>query len=67
MPTSPPAWRKSSFSGDESNCVEVAALDDGVVAVRNSNHPDQATLHLTRTQMHAWLHALKAGELDHHC
>ena len=37
-------WRVSSFCEDgEANggtCVEVAALSDGRIAVRNSNHPD---------------------------
>ena len=29
-------WRKSSHSGQEGNCVEVAFLGDGRVAVRDS-------------------------------
>lgn len=29
-------WRKSSHSGQEGNCVEVAFLDGGRVAVRDS-------------------------------
>lgn len=29
-------WRTSSYSGQEGNCVEVAFLDDGGVAVRDS-------------------------------
>ncbi|MGO4752577.1 DUF397 domain-containing protein, partial [Streptomyces sp. 2MCAF27] len=32
-------WRKSSFSGDASNCVEASAAD-GVVALRESDEPD---------------------------
>ncbi|MGH8571751.1 MAG: DUF397 domain-containing protein, partial [Gammaproteobacteria bacterium] len=32
------AWRKSSFSGDQGDCVEMARLPDGRIAVRNSNH-----------------------------
>lgn len=29
-------WRKSSYSGKDGNCVEVARVDDFVVGVRDS-------------------------------
>ncbi len=61
------AWRKSSFSGDESNCVEVAALDDGGIAVRNSKRPDEATVLFTRAEIGAWAKGVKAGEFDDLC
>lgn len=32
-------WRTSSFSGNNGTCVEVAALPDGHIAVRNSTIP----------------------------
>ncbi len=32
-------WRKSRASNPSGNCVEVAALADGAVAVRNSRAP----------------------------
>ncbi|MGI9000845.1 MAG: DUF397 domain-containing protein [Pseudonocardia sp.] len=67
MPTTPPAWRKSSFSGHQSNCVEVTALDDGCVAVRNSKRPDQATVVVAPAQMAAWVRGVKAGEFDDLC
>jgi len=68
LPTTLPAWRKSSFSGDESNCVEVAALDDdGGVAVCNNKRPDQATVVVTRAQMAAWVRGVKASEFDYLC
>ena len=40
------AWHKSSLSGTEMNCVEVAFLDDGGVAVRNSKRPDASVTEL---------------------
>ncbi|MGH3901856.1 MAG: DUF397 domain-containing protein [Pseudonocardiaceae bacterium] len=60
-------WRTSSFSngGDGGgNCVEVAALPDGRIAVRNSNHPDAGAVLFTRAEMDAWIKGVKAGEFD---
>ena len=33
-------WRKSSYSGQDGNCVEVASNLLGLVAVRDSKQPD---------------------------
>lgn len=57
-------WRKSSFSGMEGNCVELAALGDGRIAVRNSRHPDEGIVLCTRPAMDAWVTGVKAGEFD---
>ena len=57
-------WRKSSFSGMEGNCVEVAALDDGRIAVRNSHHPDEGIVFFARAAMDAWVEGIKAGQID---
>ena len=56
-------WRKSSFSGAEGNCVEVAA-EDGAIAVRNSKRPEAGSLTFTRSEMAAWIEGCKAGEFD---
>ena len=37
-------WRKSSYSGQSGNCVEVARKLPGLVAVRDSKAPDGAKL-----------------------
>ena len=37
-------WRKSSYSGQGGNCVEVARNLPGLVAVRDSKDPDGAKL-----------------------
>lgn len=58
------SWRISSFSGNNGTCVQVAALPDGRIAVRNSNHPDEGVALFTAAEMIAWIHGVKAGEFD---
>ncbi|WP_343245895.1 DUF397 domain-containing protein [Streptomyces sp. SID5785] len=43
-------WRKSSYSGDQGNCVEVADGVHDVVPVRDSKQPTAALVFST----HAW-------------
>jgi hypothetical protein len=57
-------WRKSSASTGNGECVELAALDDGRVALRDSKYPSGAMLIFTRAEMRAWLHGVRAGEFD---
>jgi hypothetical protein len=57
-------WRTSSFSGNNGTCVEVAALPDGHIAVRNSNRPDDATILFTHAELNTWISGIKAGEFD---
>jgi hypothetical protein len=58
-------WRKSSKSGAQGNCVEVAPLPTGTIAVRNSRHPDGPALIFTQDEMTAFVDGAKAGEFDH--
>jgi hypothetical protein len=44
--------------------VEVAALDDGGVAMRNSRHPSGPALIYTRAEIEAFLTGAKNGEFD---
>ncbi|MDG9706434.1 DUF397 domain-containing protein [Streptomyces sp. DH37] len=57
------AWRKSRRSS-MGNCVELAPLPDGAVAVRNSRHPEGPALVYTREEMVAFLRGAKEGEFD---
>jgi hypothetical protein len=58
------AWRKSSYSNSQGNCVEFAELADGSVAVRNSRFPDGPALVYTRAEISALLAGAKDGEFD---
>jgi Domain of unknown function (DUF397) len=51
-------WRKSSYSSQSGNCVEVARNLPGLVAVRDSKEPDGAKLTVSQG---AWLAFLKAN------
>ena len=56
-------WRKSTFSGD-GNCFELAALEDGRIAVRNSKVPEDGVVFFTRQEFDAFRLGVKAGEFD---
>jgi len=58
------AWRKSSHSGQTSNCVEVAGNLPGGVAVRDSKRPAGPVLMVSRTAWHAFTAGIKAGQFD---
>ena len=57
-------WRKSRYSNPSGNCVELAELGDGQVAIRNSRHPSGPVLIYTRAELTAFAHGVKAGEFD---
>ena len=48
-------WRKSSYSGQSGNCVEVARNLPGLVAVRDSKEPDGAKLVVSQETWRAFL------------
>jgi hypothetical protein len=65
MDVSSAMWRKSSYSGGNGgNCVEVAALRDGGLAVRDSKDPEGARLAFTAEEWAAFTAGVKAGEFD---
>jgi len=48
-------WRKSSYSSQDGNCVEVARNLPGLVAVRDSKAPNGAKLMVPREAWRAFL------------
>jgi hypothetical protein len=57
-------WLKSRHSNPSGNCVEVACLPNGEIAVRNSRHPAGPALVYTRAEIAAFLQGAKEGEFD---
>ncbi|MEV7886962.1 DUF397 domain-containing protein [Streptomyces sp. NPDC002817] len=57
-------WTKSRHSNAEGNCVEVAPLTEGGVAIRNSRDPHGPALVYTSAEVAAFLAGVKDGEFD---
>jgi hypothetical protein len=57
-------WLKATHSNPSGNCVEVASLPGGEIAVRNSRHPAGPVLIYTQAEMAAFLRGAKDGEFD---
>jgi hypothetical protein len=58
------AWIKSSYSGSEANCVEVAHGEPGIVAVRDSKDPDGPVLRFGAAEWTAFTSGVKAARYD---
>lgn len=59
-----PLWRKSSYSNGSGECVEVAFLRDGRVAVRDSKHRAGPVLVVSADEWEAFLGGVVTDELD---
>lgn len=57
-------WQKSQRSGSAGNCVEVARLPGGGIAMRNSRDPKGPALVFTHAEMVAFLAGAQDGEFD---
>ncbi|HUZ24328.1 MAG TPA: DUF397 domain-containing protein [Streptosporangiaceae bacterium] len=54
-------WRKSSYSGNSGNCVEVA-ITETVVGVRDSKDRDGPVLIFTTDEWRGFIRRLRNGE-----
>jgi Domain of unknown function (DUF397) len=57
-------WRKSRYSGRYGNCVEIASVGSGDVAIRNSRYRSGPALTFSRDEITAFLASAKDGEFD---
>jgi hypothetical protein len=54
-------WRKSTYSTDDGNCVEVASNLPGLIAVRDSKNPSASPLILGPVEWSAFQSVVKDG------
>jgi hypothetical protein len=57
-------FRKSSYSNQVGNCVEVGALPDGGLAVRDSKDPEGGVLTFAPGEFTAFVRSVARGEFD---
>jgi hypothetical protein len=57
-------WQKSWRSNPNGECVELAALPSGEIAVRNSRFPAGPVLLYTRAEITAFVAGAKDGDFD---
>ncbi|MER6915109.1 DUF397 domain-containing protein [Streptomyces sp. NPDC000594] len=58
------AWTKSSHSNATGNCVELAKLPDGSIALRNSRDPQGPALIYTPDEIAAFVAGARSGDFD---
>ncbi|CAM3931335.1 DUF397 domain-containing protein [Nocardiopsis rhodophaea] len=56
-------FRKSSYSGQEPNCVEVADHPSGAAVMRDSKHPEEGHLTFSSGEWAVFLTTSRHGEL----
>ncbi|MEU2156320.1 MULTISPECIES: DUF397 domain-containing protein [unclassified Streptomyces] len=60
----PATWIKSTHSNATGNCVELATLPDGSIAMRNSRDPHGPALIYTRDELAAFVAGARDGDFD---
>lgn len=54
------AWRKSSHSGQDGNCVEIATNLPAIIAMRDSKNPNGPALCFSRSNWSVFIQAIQA-------
>jgi hypothetical protein len=54
-------WRKSSYSGNGGECVEVATNPRGIVAIRDSKNPAGPVLTVSRDEWTAFIVRIRSA------
>jgi hypothetical protein len=57
-----PHWRKSSFSGNGGDCVEVGQLHDGVIVVRDTKDRSRTAHRYTLDAWRAFIADMRSAE-----
>ena len=57
-------WRKSTFTANSGQCIEIAELPGGAIALRDSKSPHREPLRFTSGEWAAFLNGVHAGEFD---
>lgn len=57
-------WIKSQLSGAQGNCVEMAKLPTGEIAMRNSRDPKGPALIFTRDEIAAMIGGAHGGDFN---
>jgi len=57
-------WRVSSYCGGNGECVAVAKLPDGDVAIKDTKEHDGHLLRFSQREWRAFLAGVRAGEFD---
>jgi hypothetical protein len=57
-------WIKSQLSGAQGNCVEMAKLPSGEIAMRNSRDPGGPALIFTRDEIAAMIGGAREGDFN---
>jgi uncharacterized protein DUF397 len=58
------SWRKSRRSNPSGNCVELAELDGGAIAIRDSRQRSGPALIYSRTEIAILIDRARTGSLD---
>lgn len=64
LPHGPEGWRKSSYSAQETNCVEVGRLATGAAAIRDTKNRAAGYFTTTGPQWQSFVDAIRTGRFD---